>query len=121
MRLIAAAGFSVAAISICAVLSPVFAEALLVESNPASGSAIAAPRLVKLTFSEKILPASSGFQLSMGDGMAVSTTASLSDDGTTLIGRPTSPFMAGKWTLSWHVTAAGNGKRSQGSYSFTVK
>jgi methionine-rich copper-binding protein CopC len=57
----------------------------------------------------------------MGDGMAVSTAASLSGDGRTLIGRPTSPFMAGKWTLSWHATAAGDGKRSEGSYSFTVK
>jgi methionine-rich copper-binding protein CopC len=57
----------------------------------------------------------------MGDGMTVSTSTSLSDDGKTLMARPTSPFMAGKWTLSWHATAAADGQKIQGTYSFTVK
>lgn len=105
----------------CALLSPAFADARLVQSTPAADAAIAAPRMIKLTFSGKVVPASSGVQLSMGDGMGVSVSTSLSDDGKILTARPTSPFMAGKWTLSWHATAADDGKKSEGRYSFTVK
>jgi len=96
-----------------------FAQARLVQSIPAPDSTIAAPRVLKLTFSDKLLP-DSGSELSMADGMAVSTKTSLSDDGKTLTVRPTSPFMSGKWTLSWHATTA-DGQKSQGSYSFTIK
>ena len=109
------------AITLCAALSPAFAHARLVQSSPASDAAISAPRVIRLTFSEKIVPAFSGLRLSMGDGMTVSTSTSLSDDGKTLIGRPTSPFMAGKWTLSWHATAADDGHKTEGTFSFTIK
>ena len=101
--------------------SSAFAHADLVASNPAADAVIAAPRTIKLTFSQKIAPASSGLQLSMGDGMVVSTSASLSDDGRTLTARPTSPFMAGKWTLSWHALSADDGQETRGSYNFTIK
>ncbi|HVW74543.1 MAG TPA: copper homeostasis periplasmic binding protein CopC [Rhizomicrobium sp.] len=111
----------VAAFLFCAGLSPAFAHAKLVQSSPAADSTVAAPRAIRLTFSEKIVPAFSGLQLSMGDGMTVSASTSLSDDGKTLTARPTSPFMAGKWTLSWHATAADDGHKTEGSYSFTVK
>jgi hypothetical protein len=108
------------AILFCTLLSPAWAEVSLVQSTPVADSSVAAPKVIRLTFSEKIAPATSGFQLSMGDGMGVSTAATLSDDGKTLMGRPTSPFMSGKWTLSWHAIAAGDGHRAQGSYSFVV-
>ena len=102
--------------------SPAFAHAGLVESTPAKDATVAAPKTIKLTFSEKIDPASSGIQLSMGDGMGVSTAAaSVSADGKTLTARTTSPFMAGKWTLSWHALSADDGHGTQGSYSFTIK
>jgi methionine-rich copper-binding protein CopC len=100
-------------------LTSALADVTLVQSIPAADSAIAAPRSIKLTFSEKITP-DAGVQLSMADGMAVSIRTSLSDDGKTLIARPTSPFMPGKWILAWHATSA-EGQKSQGSYSFTVK
>ena len=99
--------------------SSALAQARLVASTPAADSAIAAPRTIKLTFSEKVAP-DAAVQLSMADGMTVSTRTSLSTDGKTLTARPTSPFMAGKWTASWHATSA-DGQKSQGSYSFTVK
>ena len=102
--------------------SAAFAHAELVASNPAADATVAAPRTIKLTFSEKIAPASSGFQLSMGDGMGVSTAAaSVSDDGKTLTARTTSPFMTGRWTLSWHALSADDGHQTQGSLNFTVK
>lgn len=94
------------------------ADARLVQSNPAPDSTVAAPRSIRLTFSEKIT--APGVQLKMSDGMTVTTSASLSGDGKTLIARPTSPFMAGKWTVSWYATSAG-GQKNDGAYSFTVK
>jgi methionine-rich copper-binding protein CopC len=106
---------------ICLTATAAFAHAGLVESTPAKDSTVSAPKTIKLTFSEKIVPAFSGLQLSMGGGMAVSTKTTLSDDGKTLTARPTSPFMSGKWTLSWHATSADDGHKSEGSYSFTIK
>lgn len=103
------------------VTAPALAQAMLVQSSPAANASVAAPRTIKLTFSEKIAPAASGVALSMSDGMAVSARTTLSDDGKTLTARPTSPFMSGQWTLSWHATSAGNGQRTGGSYNFTVK
>jgi methionine-rich copper-binding protein CopC len=108
-------------LAVSAGLSPVFAHAKLVQSNPVADASVSAPKSIRLTFSEKIVPAFSGFNLNMSDGMVVSTSNSLSDDGKTLIARPTSPFMPGKWTLSWHATAADDGHKTEGSYSFTVK
>jgi methionine-rich copper-binding protein CopC len=115
------AGLSLAAICAIAMPNAAIAHAKLVESTPAADAAIAAPKSIKLTFSGKIVPAFSGLKLSMGDGMVVSTSTSLSEDGKTLIARPTSPFMAGTWTLSWHATAVDDGHKTEGSYSFTVK
>jgi methionine-rich copper-binding protein CopC len=94
------------------------ADARLVQSTPAPDTTVAAPRSVKLDFSEKIT--APGVQLSMGDGMKIPTSASVSSDGKTVSARPTSPFMPGKWTLSWYATSAG-GQKIEGSYSFTIK
>ena len=101
-----------------AALSPALAEVQLVQSSPAADAIVSAPRSVKLTFSEKV--SDPGVTLSMGDGMAVATATSLSGDGKILTARPTSPFMAGKWTLSWHA-ASGDSQKSEGSFNFTIK
>jgi methionine-rich copper-binding protein CopC len=114
-------GILAVAFGICLTATPAFAHAGLVESTPAKDSTVSAPKTIKLTFSEKIVPAFSGLQLSMGDGMNVSTKTSLSDDGKTLTARPTSPFMAGKWTLSWHAASADDGHKTEGSFTFTIK
>ncbi len=104
-----------------ALMSPAWAHAGLVESTPAKDAIVAAPRTIKLTFSEKISPTLSGFRLAMGDGMVVKTVNKLSADGMTLTATPTDPFMAGKWTLSWHAVSTDDGHRTEGSFSFTVK
>ena len=100
--------------------SPALAQARLVDSNPAADAVIAAPRSIKLSFSEKIAPTLSGVTLSMGDGMAVTTKIAVSEDGKTITARPTGPFMAGPWTASWHV-AGEDGQQSKGAFNFTVK
>ena len=68
-------------LAVCADLSPVLAHAKLLQSNPAADTTLTAPKTIKLTFSEKIVPAFSGLSLKMSDGMVVSTSNSLSNDG----------------------------------------
>ncbi|HUE64344.1 MAG TPA: copper homeostasis periplasmic binding protein CopC [Rhizomicrobium sp.] len=97
------------------------AHAKLVRSDPKANSSVAAPKIIKLTFSETIAPTFSGFTVAMSDGMAVGITAKVGDDGKTLTGTPTGPFMAGKYNVSWHATAVDDGHRTQGTYNFTVK
>ena len=110
------AGLSAAMLACMATAA--LADVRLVQSTPAPDATVSAPHTIKLTFSEKV--SNPGITLSMGDGMAVSTATSLSGDGKTLTVRPTSPFMAGKWTLSWHA-ASGGSQKSEGSYNFTIK
>lgn len=113
-----------AVVTVCLLLpsTVALADASLIASSPAADATVAAPKTIRLTFSEKVMPEGSGFQLSMGDGMDVSTASpTLSADGKTLSARPTSPFMAGKWTLSWHATSAADAHKTQGALSFTVK
>jgi methionine-rich copper-binding protein CopC len=79
---------------------------------------LAASWSIRFSFSEKIT--ARGAQLSMGDGMRVPTSASLSGYAKTVSARPTSRFMPGRWTVFWYATSAG-GQKTEGSYSFTVK
>ena len=108
-------------IMLCAALvSPAFGAPKLVQSSPAADATLAAPKTVRLIFSEKIAPGSA-VTLSMGDGMGLSTSTSLSEDGKTLTARPTGPFMRGTWMLRWQAVSAADGGKSEGAYSFTVK
>jgi methionine-rich copper-binding protein CopC len=105
-----------------AILSgPALAHAALLKSDPAPNSTIAAPKEIKLTFSEKLTPAFSGFKLSMSDGMTMKVATKLSEDGATLIGTPTGSFMTGAYKISWHATASDDGHRTEGSLMFKVK
>lgn len=117
-RVLAAAGL----IGASALLSdPAFAHAALIQSDPAPNSTVAAPKEIKLTFSEKVAPAFSGFGISMNDGMSVKLKGHISDDGKTIIGTPASPIMAGAWKVSWHATSTEDGHRMEGSFNFNVK
>ena len=98
-----------------------FAHAALVQSDPAANSNVAAPKEIKLTFSEKLTPAFSGFNLSMSDGMAMKVDTKMSEDGKSLIGTPTGSFMAGAYKISWHATSSDDGHRMDGTLMFKVK
>jgi methionine-rich copper-binding protein CopC len=100
---------------------PAFAHAALLQSNPVANSTVAAPKVITLTFSEKIAPAFSGFELSMSDGMTMPVTAKISEDGKSLIGRPTGAFMSGVYKITWHATSSDDGHRMDSSFNFKVK
>ena len=101
--------------------APAFAHAALVQSDPAANSTVAAPKEIKLIFSEKLAPAFSGFELSMGDSMTMNVATKVSDDGKSLIGTPTGGFMSGAYKISWHAASAEDGHRMEGSLTFKVK
>ena len=101
--------------------SPALAHAALLQSNPAPNSTVAAPKVIKLTFSEKLAPAFSGFELSMGDGMTMKVATKVSADGKSLIGTPSGGFMSGAYKISWHAASAEDGHRMEGALTFKVK
>ena len=64
-------------LAVC-VASPVLAHTDLVKSPPAADSTVTSPKSIVLTFSEKVAPTFSGFDLAMDDGMKVALTKATS-------------------------------------------
>lgn len=101
--------------------SPAFAHAALLNADPAPNSTVAAPKSFKLTFSEKIVPAFSGFSLAMDGGRGMSVTTKVSADRKTMTGTPKGSLIPGMYKLSWHAASVEDGHRTESSYSFKVK
>jgi len=97
------------------------AHAKLVSSDPAANATIAAPKTIRLTFSEKLAPAFSTFELAMADGMKAPVKTTVSADKKTITGVPTGRLMAGAYKITWHAAAADDGHRMDGTLAFTVK
>lgn len=105
-----------------ALAAPAIAHAALVNSDPAPNSTVAAPKTIKLTFSEKLAPRFSGFSLSMKEhGMAIKLGGKMSEDGKSIIGTPAEALMTGAYSVSWHAASTEDGHRMEGTFNFTVK
>lgn len=101
--------------------TPVLAHTDLVKSSPAADSTVAAPKTIVLTFSEKITPAFSSFDLAMDDGMKATAATAVSADGKTVTLTPRGGLMAGAYKLNWRAAAAEDGHKTEGVLSFKVK
>lgn len=104
-----------------ALAGPAFAHAELVRASPAANATVeASPRIITLTFSERVVPAFSKFELTMPDhGMEIPVTTAVSRDGKRIVGTVGSRLMKGTYRVAW--TAAGSdGHKMTGSYSFKV-
>jgi copper resistance protein C len=99
---------------------PAFAHTELVRSSPAANATVNSPRTITLTFSERVVPAFSKFELTMpAHRMDIPVTTTVSRDGKRIVGTVGSRLMKGSYRVSW--TAAGaDGHRMTGSYSFKV-
>ena len=115
-----AAGLAVLGLTL-ALAAPAFAHTALLGAIPAPNATISAPKSLKLTFSEKIVPAFSGFKVAMSDGMTVDVATKVSSDGKTMTGTSKGSFMPGSYKLSWHAASVVDGHRTEGSYTFKVK
>ncbi len=96
------------------------AHARLVSATPATGSTVAAPRTISLTFSERMAPAFSGFDLANAQGTVIPIQARVSKDGKTLSGSPRAALSAGTYSVNWRV-ASPDGHRMTGSTTFVVR
>ena len=105
-----------------AAASPAWAHAHLIKSNPAVNAVAASPRQLSLTFSERLVPAFSRFELVMtmgGHSMAIPVKTAVAADGRTLIGTPQAGLMKGAYLIKW-TAATSDGHRMTGSVPFRV-
>lgn len=98
------------------------AHAHLVKSTPAANATVAAPKVISLTFNEKLTPAFSKFELVMPtmSNMAVAVKTGVSKDGLTITGTPQASLMPGVYKITWHA-ASSDGHKMDGAIDFTVK
>ncbi len=97
------------------------AHARLVKSDPPANATVAAPKAITLTFSEKLTPAFSKFELGIADGMKVNVKTAVSEDRRSIMGTPTAKLMAGAYKITWHAAAADDGHKTEGTLGFTVR
>ena len=113
-------GVAVAAATLL-VASHAAAHAKLVSSNPAANATVAAPKIITLTFSEKLVPAFSKFEVVMPEhgGMKVAVKTTVSKDGKRLTGAPTAALSAGAYKVVW-TAATADGHKMSGEVAFKV-
>lgn len=105
-----------------------FAHPELVKTSPAQNATGAAPAKIEMRFSERLVDKFSGADVLMTDmpGMKMdkpskeAATASVSQDGMTLIVTPAKPLPPGTYRVEYHV-AAEDTHRVTGSFTFIVK
>lgn len=99
---------------------PAAAHARLVSATPAPNATVGATRTLTLTFSERFVPAFSGFDVVNSAGEKLAIRTSVAEDGKTLTGTLTRPLTAGAYRIDWRI-ASSDGHRMTGSYTFTVR
>ena len=110
---IAAAGLMLAA-------SQAAAHAKLVSANPAPDATVAAPKAIRLKFSEKLEPKFSGFEIATAAGGAVPVKTVVAKGGQVIDGALNTPLAPGTYKVTWHAVTA-DAHRVNGAYSFTVR
>ena len=96
------------------------AHARLVSSTPAAHATVAAPRSIALTFSERMVPAFSTFNVVNAAGAKTAVRTTVSHDGRSITGAFARPLAAGGYKVNWTI-ASNDGHRMTGSYAFTVR
>lgn len=102
--------------------SPAWAHASLVSSNPGANAKVAvAPKTITLTFSAKVAPAFSNFELVMPEhgGMKVPVKTTVSKDGKSIVGTVSAPLTNGAYKIAWTIASA-DGHKMNGEVPFTV-
>lgn len=119
-RFIALAGLTASATLMA--ISPAWAHAHLVSSDPAANATLAAaPKTITLTFSEKLVPAFSKFELTMPEhgGMKVPVKTTLSADGKSITGAAEGAMTKGSYKIVW-TAASADGHKMNGEVAFKV-
>jgi len=109
-----------AVLVVIAAAGPAWAHARLVSSNPARDATVTTPSTIRLTFSERVVPAFSSFEVISVSGAEQAVRTAVSEDGLTITGTPARPLAPGAYTVTWAI-ASSDGHRMTGSYGFTVR
>lgn len=120
MRHVNSASLIALAAAVAFAAGPAAAHARLVSATPAPNSIAASPRSISLTFSDRTVPAFSGFDVVNAAGEKLAVRTSVSGDGKTLAGTLTRPLAAGAYRVDWRI-ASTDGHRMTGSYTFSVR
>jgi methionine-rich copper-binding protein CopC len=98
------------------------AHAFLSQAAPPVGVVVAAaPREIRITFSEAIEPAFSAIELATAEGTPVSTGRAAVDPGnSTQLVLPLPPLAPGRYRVSWHVVSVDT-HRTEGQYGFEIR
>lgn len=95
------------------------AHALLDHAVPGVGATVtASPSELQLTFSQEIVPAFSGAEISTAEGAVVATKKAAGSGNTLHVGLA-QPLKPGVYTVSWHVTSVDT-HHTSGTYKFTI-
>lgn len=109
------------AAAVLAIAAPAYAHVALAKASPAARAAGAAPAVIELTFSGKVEPKFSGFDLTGPDGAKVALTPQPpAKDGKSLAAKPSKPLVAGAYKVAWHIVST-DGHKMAGAYDFTVR
>ena len=109
--------------------APALAHPKLVSASPAANATVARPTQLQLVYSETLIPALSGIDLTMTampgmkshSAMKVKGFAtSVGKDGKTLVVALPRPLPAGTYQVDWHAVSADT-HRITGAYTFQVK
>ena len=109
-----------AVVTVMAVAGPAWAHARLVSSNPARDATVNSPSTIRLTFSERVVPAFSSFEVANASGAEQVVRTAVSEDGLSITGTPIRPLAPGAYTVTWTI-ASSDGHRMTGSYGFRVR
>lgn len=120
MRHFNPAPFMAVATVVAFAAGPAAAHARLVSATPAPNATVASTRTLSLTFSERMAPAFSGFDVIDASGEEVAVRTSVAEGGKTLTGTLSRALAAGAYRVDWRI-ASGDGHRMTGSYTFTVR
>jgi len=98
------------------------AHARLIMGSPKAGSTVAAPKQLKLQYSESIVAAQSGVTVAGPSGAAVATgPLSLDAKDKRIVLVPfTAPLAPGGYKVSWRMKTPDDHK-TEGTFAFTVK
>ncbi|ASR53253.1 copper homeostasis periplasmic binding protein CopC [Blastomonas fulva] len=128
MRLRFLFAYAAAGLATLAMPTIVMAHTKVVASTPAQGATVAKPKLIKLTFSEALLPPTVATSVVMtampgvkyhGEMVIRNFTTSWSDGNKTLTLMLRQPLRAGTYDVRWQAAGA-DGHRMKGAISFTV-
>jgi methionine-rich copper-binding protein CopC len=103
------------------IAGPAVAHTDLTKSIPAADTTVPSPKIIVLTFSEKVAPAFTGSALTMASGKQYALAIAVSRDGKIVTCTPKGSLMAGTYKLTWHASSVDDGHRTDGSFSFKVK